>query len=232
VLLLLPGTLGTGEIFWQQMRSLGRSMRMIALTYPAVADVERFATGAAEVLRAKGLRNASVLGSSLGGYTAQVLALRHPACVERLVIGNSLCDPQSSWRPTHPPLEELEAMPAHALKAERVARIADWPEPDPGLALAKRVMSLQGHERISARHFKARVLALLRAPNLPVLPLPHERIVVIDCEDDPVMPAPVRQALRARYPGAHVHTLSSGGHFPYISRAAQYTEILRRHLLG
>jgi maspardin len=231
-LLLLPGTLGTAEIFWQQVRELGRQLRLIALTYPAVPDVKRFADGAVQVLHARGIRTASVLGSSLGGYTAQILALRHPQVVERLFIGNSLCNPHSSWRPRHPPVEEVEAMPARELKAARVARVADWPESDGGLALAKRVMGMQGHELISARHLKARVLALLRAANVPPLHIPHERIAIIECADDPVMTPPVRKEVRDRYLGAAVHTLPSGGHFPYISRPEQYSAILRQHLLG
>ncbi|HKI98835.1 MAG TPA: alpha/beta hydrolase [bacterium] len=230
-LVLLPGTLGTAEIFWQQMRALSRQVRLIAFTYPAVPDVERFADGIAEILRVKGIRITSLLGSSLGGYTAQLVAARHPELVERLFIGNSLCDPHASWRPRNPPLEELEAMPARDLKAERVARVNDWPESDPGLALAKRVIGMQGREMISARHLKARVLALLRAQNAPPLSLPTDRIAIIDCADDPVMPPAARQEVRDRYPGATVHTLPTGGHFPYISRPGPYTDILRQHLL-
>lgn len=231
-LLLLPGTMGTGEIFWQQIRALSRSVRLIALTYPAVPDVERFADGAVQILRQKGLRTASVLGSSLGGYTAQVLALRHPQVVERLFIGNSLCNPPVSWCPKHPPVEEVEATAARDILADRVARVAHWPEGDAGLTLAKQVIGMQGRETISARHLKARVLALLKAPNLPRLPIPDERIAIIECADDPVMPPPVRKEVRDRYPGASVHTLPSGGHFPYISRPDPYTQILRTHLLG
>ncbi len=230
-LLLLPGTMGTAEIFWQQMRALARKVRIIALTYPAVADVARYADGAVRILRQRGIRQAHVLGSSLGGFTAQLVAVRHPEFVQTLFIGNSLCDPHASWRPKHPPPEELEMVPARVLAAERVARIADWPETDAGLALAKAVIGLQGHEVMSARHLKARILALLRAENMRPLPLPDERIVIIDCDDDPVMPPPVRQEVRGRYPGATVHTLPTGGHFPYISRAERYTEILRTHLL-
>ena len=230
-LLLLPGTFGTAEIFWQQMRALARQLRLIALTYPAVADVERYADGAVQILRQQGIRKMSVLGSSLGGYTAQILALRHPERVETLFIGNSLCDPHSSWRPKHPPLEEMEAMPAREMKAARLARVADWPESDAGLALAKRVIGLQGRDLISARHLKARVLALLKAPDVPPLPIPQERIAIIECQDDPAIPPPMRKAVRTRYPGATVHSLPSGGHFPYISRAPQYNAILRQHLL-
>jgi maspardin len=231
-LLLLPGTMGTGEIFWQELRALGRSVRMIAVTYPAVADVERYADGAVQILRQKGIRTASVLGSSLGGYTAQLVALRHPAVVERLFIGNSLCNPHASWRPKHPPVEELEATPAREIWADRVARVANWPESDAGLALAKQVIGMQGREMITPRHLKARVLALLKASDVPPLPLARDRIVVIECDDDPVMPPPVRKEVRDRYRGATVHALPSGGHFPYISRATRYTAILRQHLLG
>jgi pimeloyl-ACP methyl ester carboxylesterase len=230
-LLLLPGTLGTGEIFWQQFRALSRNLRLVALTYPAVPSVERFADGAVQILRARGIRKASVLGSSLGGYTAQLLALRQPDFVERLFIANSLCNPHSAARGRSRSVEEVEAMPARELKAERVARVADWPESDPGLALAKQVIGMQAGELISARHCKARVLALLRAGELPRVPLPLERVAVIDCDDDPVLPPAVREEVRARYRGASQHTLPTGGHFPYISRAEQYTAILRRHLL-
>lgn len=231
-LLLLPGTLGTAEIFWQQMRALARQMRLIALTYPAVADVQRFADGAVQILAQLGIRKASVLGSSLGGYTAQILALRHPQCVERLFIGNSLCNPHAAWRPKHLPVEEMEAMPARELKEARLARLVNWPESDAGLALAKQVIGLQGRELISARHLKARVLALLKGRDVPRLPIPHARIAIIDTQDDPVLPAPSRAEVRERYPGATVHALPTGGHFPYISRAAQYSAILREHVLG
>lgn len=231
-LLMLPGTLGTAEIFWQQMRALGRSVRLIALTYPAVPDVERFADGAMQVLRQKGIRKASVLGSSLGGYTAQVLALRYPQTVERLFIGNSLVNPHTVARPRIRSREELEAMNARELKAERLRRMEAWPESDAGLRLAKEVIALEGREMISARHLKARVLALLRAQEMPPLPIPDARIVIVECDDDPVIPAPVRREVRERYPGAAVHTLPSGGHFPYISRAEDYTAILRAHLRG
>ncbi len=232
VLLLLPGTLGSGEIFWQQVRALHDRVRLIALTYPAVADVARYADGAVGVLRRLGVARASVLGTSLGGYTAQVLALRHPGVVERLFIANSLCDARRSWAARHAPARDIAAMPAPALKAERTARIADWPESDAGLALSKAVIGLQGREVLSARHLKARVLALLHADALPPLPVPDARIVVIECDDDPVMPPEVRREVRQRYPGAAVHALPSGGHFPYIARPDAYSAILRQHLPG
>lgn len=230
-LLLIPGTLGTGEIFWQQIDALSAELRVVAVTYPAVADVNRYADGAVGLLRRLGIDKASILGSSLGGYTVQTIALRHPERVDTLFIGNSLCNPKANWRRLNPPLKEIEATPAGAIKSSRVARVEDWPESDPGLALSKAVMREQGQSRIPARNLKARIVALLKAPDMPRLPIPDDRIVIIDCADDPVMPPEARTETVQRYPGAAHHTLPTGGHFPYVSRAADYTAILRKHLV-
>jgi pimeloyl-ACP methyl ester carboxylesterase len=46
---------------------------------------------AAELIRALGYQRAHVFGTSLGGHIAQLLAARHPDCVDRLVLG-------STWR--------------------------------------------------------------------------------------------------------------------------------------
>jgi len=230
-LLLIPGTLGTGEIFWQQIKALSGELRIVAATYPAVADVNRYADGAAALLRRLGIERASILGSSLGGYTVQTLALRHPGQVDKVFIGNSLCNPKANWRRLNAPLKTIEATPAGKLKADRVARVADWPDSDPGLALSKAVMNEQGQSRIPARNLKARIVALLRAGDMPPLPIPDSRIVIIDCADDPVMPPEARAETYARYPKAKRHTLPTGGHFPYVSRAKEYTAILRQHLL-
>jgi pimeloyl-ACP methyl ester carboxylesterase len=48
--------------------------------------MEMLADDAAEVIRQKGLESAHILGHSLGGYVAQVMALRHPEKVKSLTL--------------------------------------------------------------------------------------------------------------------------------------------------
>ena len=231
-LVLFPGTLGTGEIFWQQIRVLAPRMRVIALTYPALTDVNLYADQAVALLESREIQRFSVLGSSLGGFTAQVLAARHPRAVETLFAGNTLCDPGASWRSQNRPAVDIKRTPPSEVKAARLKAVENWPESDPGLALAKAVIREQGQQKIPARHLKARILALLDAEAVPPLTLPDSRIVTIECADDPVLPPEATEEVRARYPGAEQHILPSGGHFPYISRAADYTAILEKRLLG
>lgn len=49
-------------------------------------DIARLADDTSRVIEALGFERASVLGWSLGGFIAQVLALRRPALVEKLVL--------------------------------------------------------------------------------------------------------------------------------------------------
>ena len=39
VLVMLPGTLGTAEIFWNQIAALKGRVRVVSVTYPAVSEL-------------------------------------------------------------------------------------------------------------------------------------------------------------------------------------------------
>ena len=73
------------------------------------------------------------------------------------------------------------------------------------------------------------MVADLDEPALPALP--GERIVLVESDDDRVITPEGRAYMRARYPDSVVHTLQGGGHFPYVTRAAQYNEIIVGRLL-
>ena len=230
VLVMLPGTLGTSEIYWQQFEALRVQVRVIGFTWPQVADTVRYADGVLAYLDQQGIARASIQGSSLGGFVAQLFAVRHPERVETLFIGNSLCDPHKrSGRPRT--AKQAEATAPSVFRKESIERARTFPDNDDGLRLLKAVMLEQGEHQIPARSLKARVLALLHSEAIPAQRISDERIVIIDSEDDPIIDSTTREQVLARHPGAEAHRFPSGGHFPYISRAADYTAILRKRLL-
>lgn len=228
-LLLLPGTLGTAEIFWNQIAALADRARIISVTYPIIGDIHRLADGLDGLCEALALPRAMVVGSSLGGYLAQILAALHPDRVEQLGIGNSLSDP-TLINPTGRPRAGLAQLPAAAHRAIVLDSLRSWPEPEPVFSALKEVLLDSGNRLLSARALKARVLAVQTGKPVPSLPIPDERIVIIDCADDPLIPQFVRDDTRRRYPAAELCCLPVGGHYPYITRAAEYTAILARRL--
>jgi pimeloyl-ACP methyl ester carboxylesterase len=54
--------------------------------------------------------------------------------------------------------------------------------------------------------------------------------LVIDADNDPLVDAGLREMLRTAYPSAAVKSFDWAGHFPYLNRAAEYSETLDEFL--
>ncbi|MGE0734227.1 MAG: alpha/beta fold hydrolase [Alphaproteobacteria bacterium] len=229
VLLMLPGTLGTAEIFWNQMHALGDSVRCVSVTYPITDDIARLADGLAALCDKLGIAKASLVGSSLGGYLVQFYAARHPQRVTTAFIGNSLSNPALSTL-TRQTYAELEKLPATAHRDFILASVKTWKAPEPIFAQLKRLLIESGSKKLSPAALKARVLIIKKGGEVPKLDLPGKQIVVIDSADDPLLDRRVQDDVVARYPGATHVRLKIGGHYPYVTRPDRYTAILAKAL--
>jgi pimeloyl-ACP methyl ester carboxylesterase len=224
-LVMLPGSVGTCEMFYKQIASLGALLRIVSVSYPAEPDPARLADGLAGLMDRLGLARSSVLGSSFGGYWAQHFALRHPGRVETLFLGNTFVTPDELFQnPLFAP-DRIRASSAADLQGmwrERVARVPD--------SELKRIQSDMLAGQQSAESLRARFVGVIEAKACPPIGLPHERVVVIDCADDPVIPPASRKAVRDAYAGAEVNALTTGGHYPHILNQREYDAILVRRL--
>ncbi len=230
-LVMLPGTLGTAAIFREPIERLGGSVRMVSLTYPLIDDIERLADSLAALMDKLAIPHASVVGSSLGGFLAQHFAARHPQRVDKLILGNTLCDPGLTRRIVQrQPVEELRAAPATRHRDMVLASVRSWPETEPAVTQLKALLIDSGTRLLSPRAMKARVLAVQAAPAAPALAIAGARITIIDCEDDPLLPRAVQDDVVRRYPGARHVRLKTGGHYPYIVRPDAYCAVLERAL--
>jgi maspardin len=63
-----------------------------------------------------------------------------------------------------------------------------------------------------------------------VVTLASRDIVTIEADDDPLIPPEMRAAVRARLTPSVAYRFLSGGHFPYVARAADYTALLEQVL--
>jgi maspardin len=231
VLVMLPGTLGTAQIFWNQIAALGDRIRIVSVTYPPIDQIEPLADALADLLDHLKIERASVLGSSLGGYLAQWFAARHPDRVDHIFIGNSLSDPKIV-NPSRKSAAELRQLPGEAHQAIVLGSVETWSEPEPVFAAMKEVLRESGRALISADALKARVLVVAGGGAVPVVRLSSDKVTVIDCEDDPLIPAAGREDVVQRYPGAELLRLPVGGHYPYITRPEAYNAVIERRLLA
>ncbi len=108
------------------LRNHGSSPHAAGMSYPEmVDDVVRW-------LDAQGIVRATVIGHSMGGKTAMLLACRHPDRVERLIVADIA--PKDYFWPSHrvsfAAMNELDLASVHSRAEAEMrleARVTSWP---------------------------------------------------------------------------------------------------------
>ncbi|GLQ05115.1 alpha/beta fold hydrolase [Sneathiella chinensis] len=225
-LLLIPGTLGRGDIFWQQIEALSGHLRILAISYPDTGGIREWTEDLVSLLDQKGLTSVHVLGSSLGGYLAQYFAGTHPEKVGTLFAANTLHT--VNGLDANPPYSlDLETAPIDHLRAGFGRGLTAWADSHPDQKDLVELLLEEAGGRILEPELRARLAALKHGPELPTF---TGRVVTIDSADDPLIPQAMREAVRDRLRPQTAYHFLWGGHFPYCVRPALYTAILAREL--
>lgn len=228
-LLMLPGTLGRADVFWQQIEALAGRARVLAVSYPGSGGIAEWAEDLAALCKARGIARATVLGSSLGGYVAQYFAGVHPDLAEGLIAANTLHTVQGiADRP--PYSADLDNAPFAAIRDGFAQNLTAWKASAPELSDLIGLLLGEVSGRIPEDELRARLNALKTGPELPPVALPSGRIATVESADDPLIPPPMREAVRARLSPAAAYRFESGGHYPYILRAPLYTALIEEML--
>jgi maspardin len=228
-LITLPGAFGAAELFWNQMAALGDRLRMVSVTLPAAPEASQLADGVMALADHLGLGRFSLLGTSLGGFIAQLIARDHSDRLDILFVANSLV--RSEHLGSLPSKEQAEAATGAELRARIVAGIEKAIETEPAHTLLKATLLDHGARCLSDDMIKTRLVMVADLDEPAVPDLPGDRIVVMESDDDKVITPEGRAYMRARYADSVVHTLQGGGHFPYVTRAVQYNGIIAGRLL-
>jgi len=225
-LLLLPGTLGRADIFWHQIESLSGEARILALTYPETGDITDWCEDIATLMAAKSINSTTVLGSSLGGYIAQYFAATRPELVDNLIAANTL--PAVDFLQSIPPYSaDLDALPAEDLMLGFNQGLSQWMIDEPDRQDLVELLLAEVSGRIPAPELRARLNALKRGPELPKQTLAKAHIFTVESDDDRLIPAPVREAVRASLNPIRCEIFKHGSHFPYLTNATRYSEMIR-----
>ncbi len=226
-ILFLHGMTGAYDIWWHQLDALQENYRVIAVTYPAVDTLAEMEAGVTSILDAEGVDSFNVVGTSLGGYFAQYLVAHHSDRILHAVFSN-----------TFPP-NDLIAEKNKSIGAA-LPFLPEWLVIDVLRgSFASSVYPASGNDELTlaflneisyGRMSKAQVVRRFHCvvekfepPNLSALNIP---VLIIEADNDPLVELTLREQLKVVYPSAEVQTFSNVGHFPYLNRPSEYTEIL------
>lgn len=219
-LLMLPGASGTSEFFLDVAPALAATRRVILIDYPGGPEPDGLATGLVGLMDRLGLGQTDILGSSYAAYWGQILARDHAGRIDRLVLANGFTSKEDLAGNPLFDTAILEATDARTLQGQWLERARQAPHPVLGPLM---VRAMEGG--LQADDLRGRLLQVSRAVPITDLALPQDRITILDCQDDAIIPAAARDRLRQRFPGA-THLSAKGGHYPYATEPAAYTACL------
>jgi pimeloyl-ACP methyl ester carboxylesterase len=226
-LIVLPGALGPLEAGAPESR-LGPEQAVRAIDYragdrlgPLIARI---------VAAADGDGRFDLLGQSYGGWIAQCVARAHPGRVRRLVLSHSFAlERRDRWR-FRLGRAMIRRLPVRLLSGLLAGRVRTVLAPvaarDP--ALAGRLAAMLT-ERMGEPEFRA-VLAAQQAcladslaePFTSRPPSPDLPVLIIDSDEDPIVPLAAREKLRSQYPGAEVRRFPGAGHVSALAEPEAY----------
>ncbi len=239
--LLIQG-LGYARWSWKwQVEELARDFRVITYDNRGIGDTDKppgpytaemMAADAVGLLDALGVDRAHIVGASLGGFTAQEIALSHASRVERLVLMCTHTGGTSIYPPPQVTLD-LIASSASLPEDERLRKfienaftdtfVAGHPEViDEILELRKQtaqpIQAWQAQYAINASFDASDRLRDIEAETL-----------VLAGNEDRVVDVRNAAALAERIAGATLITLD-GGHLFFVENAARFNDVLRKFL--
>jgi 3-oxoadipate enol-lactonase len=232
--LLLVSGLGFGRWGWfKQIPTLSRDFRTISFdirsAQKSLTSVAELSANVVTLLEHLRIRKTHVLGTSLGGFVAQKLALERPDLVDRLVLvctsygirGPQLMSPQvlgrmfgsGSLHPESAVRRGLEAATCDAYRSrhsEEFEQIVRW-----RLADSPSLLNFYQQAMAGARFDGSREVRKISSPTL-----------VIHGADDCYVPVANAVALAKAIPGAKLRVLEEAAHLVFIEQAKEVNKEL------
>ncbi len=226
-LVFLHGMAGAYDIWWQQAEAFQSEFRVVSVTYPPVGTLGELERGVLAVLAREGVGRGTLVGTSLGGYLAQYLVARHPGRWRGVVLGN-----------TFPPNDHIAAR--NRVTGALLPVLPEWLVLGQFRRNFRQVIhptsdsdefTLAFLNEVSYRMRRKDLVARYRCVIEKFTPVPPRApTLILESDNDPLVEPVLREQLKAAYPAASVYTFRGGGHFPYLSRPAEYNRVLGEFL--
>jgi len=235
-LVFLPGALGELEGSDEVARRFGASRELLSIAYRPDDRLEPLLD---RIAAATDAPRFDLLGQSYGGWIAQCAARRFPERVRRIVLSHSfILRPQDAWR-LRLASRLLRHMPIGLTRPLLLKRIGKALEPlrrlDPE-RVERQLSPLAGLLAEPAMRAKlvGQQRCMLDSLEPPFAKLPNVRpdlpVLIIESDNDPLLGAAVRKALRHRYSRAQVQRFPGTGHISAMVETDAYAAAVENFL--
>jgi len=219
-ILFMHGTTGSSEIFWLQLKSLKKHFRVISIDIPPIPDIYEISKNLHSLLSKLEISSLILVGTSYGGYLAQAFTSLYPTMVSTLVLSNTFITTEIFNQKYRLLLKYQRFIPIFVLKL-----------------IMKKSLNLISHEptraylvdQLRSSLDKKTLIARLKGfiNDFSMQKVKIDSILIIETQNDPLIPKSLQQDLRRIYTNAEVHTFDEpSNHFPYLTQSEEYTQIL------
>ncbi len=241
-LVLIMGLRRNAEWWYRQVPTLSKHFKVLTFDNRGAGRTEKpkmeysirlFADDTARLMDALGMREAHVLGISMGGYIAQELAINYPEKVKSLVLG---CTGPGGERAVHMSPERLKKFTANeGLGPEEILR-KDMDIYFSDDYIKGRTKDIEDFIEISLRYyqppdaFERQFAACLKHDSLNRLGRISMPTLLLSGDDDPLVPPDNSRILKELIPHAELVLYPGKRHAFFIEEADQFNKMTVEYL--
>lgn len=238
--LLLHGLFGAASNWGAVQKALAATYRVIALDlrnhgaspHAAAMDFSAMAEDVAETMAALGAAPAVVVGHSMGGKAAMMLALTRPAAVARLLVADiAPVRYEPSLRGYVAAMQALPLTPGLTRRAADAALAGAVPQANIRAFLLQNLLFARDPPawRIGLDEIAAAMADIEDFSAPPGARYDGPTLFVAGARSDYIR-AEHRDPIRALFPAARFVTLAEAGHWVHADRPAEFTATLQAFL--
>ena len=237
-LLLFHGAVGGAETMGWLASAFEDEYRTIAPTVADVTTLDEVCDAASAILDREHVARAVVFGGSFGGMVAQAFFRRRGAQVQDLVLLSTGAPSPAVGARTARITRLMRLLPFPLMRAMmrlEISRHLDAPVPPEQAARVAEFRQRLEHyfkHTLTKRTLLSRVaLSVDFNCNESYSPPTHSdwpgRVLIVESDDDPMLPPAERQRLRETYPRALVCTFTGAGHMIPLLRLGELVGVVK-----
>ncbi len=229
-ILFLHGMGGSYDIWWQQINYFKSRYKIISPTYTPVTNLKDLSAGVLAILAKEKISKIVVIGSSLGGYLAQYLAVNHPDKIIKAMMGNTFA-PNTENKATNESLvKAMKWLPEWFVIKNIRKKYNNEVIPASGNSpIVNAFLNELLGKGVTREVFIARYYCVVDTFTAKISP--NISLQIVESDNDPLVNKNLRDQLKSTYPQAKVVTLHNEGHFPYLAKAEAYNRVIEDFLV-